>query len=53
MFGSKTVNYPIRARAVVSETRSEKAYLNEGVANDDAIEFEVDGVKISVHIEKT
>lgn len=38
---------------VVSETRSEKAYLNEGVANDDAIEFEVDGVKISVHIEKT
>ena len=38
---------------VVSETRSEKAYLNEGVANDDAIEFEVDRVKISVHIEKT
>ena len=38
---------------VVSETRSEKAYLNEGVANDGAIEFEVDGVKISVHIEKT
>ena len=38
---------------VVSETRSEKAYLNEGVANDDAIKFEVDGVKISVHIEKT
>ena len=37
----------------MSETRSEKAYLNEGVANDDAIEFEVDGVKISVHIEKT
>ena len=38
---------------VVSETRSEKAYLNEGVANDNSIEFEVDGVKISVHIEKT
>ena len=38
---------------VVSETRSEKAYLNEGLANDNSIEFEVDGVKISVHIEKT
>ena len=38
---------------VVSETRSEKAYLNEGVANDNSIEFEVDGVKISVQIEKT
>ena len=38
---------------VVSETRSEKAYLNEGVAIDKSIEFEVDGVKISVHIEKT
>ena len=38
---------------VVSETRSEKAYLNEGVANDKSIEFEVDGVKISVHIERT
>ena len=37
---------------VVSETRSEKAYLNEGVANDNSIEFEVDGVKISVQIEK-
>ena len=38
---------------VVSETRSEKAYLNKGVAIDKSIEFEVDGVKISVHIEKT
>ena len=40
-------------KRVVSETRSEKAYLNEGVAIDKSIEFEVDGVKISVHIEKT
>ncbi len=38
---------------VVSETRSEKAYLNEGVADDNSMEFAVDGVKISVRVEKT
>tara|TARA_Y100001935_G_scaffold87573_1_gene72618 strand:- start:3808 stop:5721 length:1914 start_codon:yes stop_codon:yes gene_type:complete len=38
---------------VVSETRSENAYLNKGVAIDDSIDFEVDGIRISVHIEKS
>jgi len=37
---------------VIVETRAENAYLNEGNANSGSIEFEVDGVKISVHIEK-
>tara|TARA_B100000614_G_C14540033_1_gene489924 strand:+ start:113 stop:2026 length:1914 start_codon:yes stop_codon:yes gene_type:complete len=38
---------------VVSETRSENAYLNKGIAIDDSIDFEVDGIRISVHIEKS
>ena len=38
---------------VIAETRAENAYLNEGNASSGSIDFEVDGVKISVHIEKT
>ena len=38
---------------VISETRAESSSLDEGIAPEDAIDFEVDGVGVSICIEES